>query len=92
MIHGPFTANHGVHKMSKHNDFQHNLLKESSVAARLNIEVATLRRWRWAGKGPKFLKIGSAVRYDRDSLTEFLEAAERNSTSDLGPEGNRHDR
>ncbi len=62
------------------------LLKEAEAAAILNVEVATLRRWRWAGKGPRFLKLGAAVRYDPADLSAFIEAGRRNSTSDRGPE------
>jgi predicted site-specific integrase-resolvase len=60
------------------------LLKEIDAAERLSIEVSTLRRWRWSGKGPRFLKIGGAVRYHPNDLVEFLSAACRNSTSDTG--------
>ena len=60
------------------------LLKEAEAAAILNIEVPTLRRWRWAGKPPRFIKIGAAVRYDMADLEAFIEAGRRNSTSDLG--------
>ena len=45
------------------------LLNERQAADLLNVRVATLRRWRWAGKGPAFLKIGGAVRYDPSELT-----------------------
>ncbi len=62
------------------------LLKEAEAAAILNIEVATLRRWRWAGKPPRFLKIGGAVRYDQGDLAAFIEAGRRTSTSALDPE------
>ncbi len=60
------------------------LLKETEAAAILNIEVPTLRRWRWAGKPPRFIKIGAAVRYDMADLEAFIEAGRRNSTSDPG--------
>ncbi len=49
-------------------------------------EVATLRRWRWGGKGPPFIKIGGAVRYDPTDLTAFIEAGRRTSTSESAPE------
>ena len=39
------------------------LLNERDVAARLGLSVATLRRWRLVRQGPKWLKLGSAVRY-----------------------------
>ena len=66
--------------------FQHQLrlLKEYEAANFLAVEVSTLRRWRWAGKGPSFLKIGGAVRYDLAVLEAFIEASRRRSTSDRG--------
>ncbi len=61
------------------------LLRETEAAPILSVEVATLRRWRWAGKGPSFHKIGAAVRYDPADLDAFIAAAKRTSTSDRGP-------
>ena len=64
------------------------LLNEHEAAYRLGLKVATLRRWRWAGKPPRFLKIGSAVRYDPAELATFIEAAQRTSTTDTGTAAN----
>ncbi len=61
------------------------LLSETEVAQALGLSPATLRRWRWAGRGPRFAKIGRAVRYDPGELNEFIERAMRTSTSDGGP-------
>ncbi len=72
--------------MSQTANLQLKLLKETEAAAILNVEVATCRRWRWAGKGPRFLKIGGAVRYDPADLEAFIAAARRRSTSDPGQE------
>ncbi len=63
------------------------LMTETETARLLGLKVATLRRWRWAGKGPHFLKLGGAVRYDPADLTAFIKAGRRTSTSDPGPEG-----
>ena len=60
------------------------LLNEHEAAEALGMKVATLRRWRWAGKPPRFLKIGGSVRYDPDELKSFIEAARRTSTTDTG--------
>ena len=60
------------------------LLKESEAASFLNLSVKTLRRWRWAGKPPRFLKIGAAVRYDPADLAALIEAGRRTSTTDTG--------
>ena len=60
------------------------LLREHDVAKILNLEVTTLRRWRWAGCGPRFLKLGASVRYHSDDIDAFIEAGRRSSTSDTG--------
>ena len=62
------------------------LVNEAEAALMRSLSVKTLRRWRWAGKGPRFLKLGAAVRYDAADLTAFIEAGRRSSTSDPGPE------
>ncbi len=58
------------------------LVNETEAARTLNIKVATARRWRWGGKGPRFIKIGAAVRYDLADLVAFIEAGRRTSTSE----------
>ena len=62
------------------------LLKESEAAQILNLEVSTLRRWRWAGRGPRFVKLGGAVRYQLADINAFVESGRRASTSDAGPQ------
>jgi hypothetical protein len=61
------------------------LVDETKAAQLLDLRVKTLRRWRWAGKGPRFIKLGSAVRYRLADLDEFIAAGQRSSTSDTGP-------
>ena len=61
------------------------LLHESEAAQILSVKVSTLRRWRWAGVGPKFIKIGAAVRYGPQQLKDYLAKQVRSSTSDAGP-------
>ena len=60
------------------------LVDETKAAQLLDLRVKTLRRWRWAGKGPRFVKLGSAVRYRLADLDEFIAARRRTSTSDKG--------
>ena len=61
----------------------HRLWDEHEAAAYLHVKVATLRRWRWAGKPPEFLKIGASVRYDPPVLDAYIEACRRQSTSQV---------
>src|SRR5690349_4652969 len=46
-------------------DLMLDLLTENDVSKRLNVSVASLRRWRLEGRGPAFLKVGCLVRYRR---------------------------
>ena len=39
------------------------LINETEAARILDLSVKTLRRWRWAGQGPRFVKVGTCVRY-----------------------------
>ena len=67
------------------------LLDERQVAEILNISIATLRRWRLLQTGPRFLKLGSAVRYKPSSVSEFV-ATRPSGGSKGGPPQNGSDR
>ena len=54
------------------NEQQTRALTEQEVAARFGLSVATLRAWRWKRKGPRFVRLGRAVRYLPDDLNQFL--------------------
>ncbi|MEE9296956.1 MAG: helix-turn-helix domain-containing protein [Phycisphaerae bacterium] len=60
------------------------LLDETEAAEYLRVAVATLRRWRWAGKPPGFNRIGGRVRYERNVLDAFIASCRRRSTTDQG--------
>jgi len=49
-------------------------LTEHEVAARLRLSVATLRAWRIKNKGPRFVRLGRAVRYPEEDVARFVEA------------------
>jgi predicted DNA-binding transcriptional regulator AlpA len=48
------------------------LLNEHQVAKFLQLSVASVRRWRLFRTGPKYLKIGAAVRYRREDVEAWL--------------------
>ena len=58
------------------------LLTEEQVAEQLSITTNTLRKWRWLGKGPAFVKMGAAVRYEADTLATFIKSNIKTSTSE----------
>jgi len=50
------------------------LLTERDVATLTQISPDTLRTWRCRRVGPRFLKIGSSVRYRAEDIEAFLDA------------------
>jgi hypothetical protein len=60
------------------------LFNEQTASEMIGLKVATLRKRRWQGLPPKFLKVGSKVFYKQEDLQKFLDNCERLSTSDKG--------
>ena len=56
------------------------LLNESEVAQILHVEVSTIRRWRWSGDGPPFVKLKGAVRYEPVSVEKYIEVRRKISS------------
>jgi predicted DNA-binding transcriptional regulator AlpA len=50
------------------------LVNEFDVARITGMSVATVRRWRLFRQGPKYLKIGAAVRYKPEDISAWLES------------------
>lgn len=50
------------------------LLNEHDVARITGLSVASVRRWRLLRQGPKYMKIGAAVRYKAEDITAWLES------------------
>jgi excisionase family DNA binding protein len=48
------------------------LLTESEVAQLMQVSLARLRKWRVEKRGPRFIKIGSLVRYRSADLQQWL--------------------
>jgi excisionase family DNA binding protein len=50
------------------------LLNEYGVSEILGVSVATIRRWRLLRQGPKYIKVGSSVRYKREDVAAWLDS------------------
>lgn len=50
------------------------LLNEHDVARITGLSLATVRRWRLLRQGPKYIKIGAAVRYKPENLAAWIES------------------
>nr|EDZ38383.1 MAG: Hypothetical protein CGL2_10305005 [Leptospirillum sp. Group II '5-way CG'] len=48
------------------------LLSNSEAAEFLGMSPDTLPRWRWAGIGPVYLRVGRSIKYRRADLEAFL--------------------
>jgi hypothetical protein len=58
-------------------------LDDKAVAKLLQMKVATLRKWRMSpNKGPKFLRVGSRVRYEPKEVFAYMESRRRNAASE----------
>jgi len=50
------------------------LRSDVEVAEYFGVKVATIRKWRILGQGPRYIKIGSLVRYRPEDLLAFLDS------------------
>ncbi len=56
------------------------LLSPEELAAKLKMSKKTLAKWRCNGRGPRFVRLGHAVRYMPQDVADWLEAkASRNT-------------
>jgi len=51
---------------------QDTLLTEAQASQLLSLSVRTLQAWRSQGRGPKFVRVGRAVRYWRRHLVIYI--------------------
>jgi predicted DNA-binding transcriptional regulator AlpA len=47
-------------------------LNEFDVARMSGMSIATVRRWRLLGRGPRYMKFGAAVRYRSEDVEAYL--------------------
>jgi hypothetical protein len=57
------------------------LLTEEEASEHLRVPARTLQWWRYAGGGPRYLKLGRLVRYRAADIESFLETSSRRSTA-----------
>jgi predicted DNA-binding transcriptional regulator AlpA len=58
------------------------LLTEAQAADYLSLSMRTLQAWRVRGVGPKFCRLGRAVRYRLADLAAWLDTHAANSTTE----------
>ncbi len=74
--------------MSKNND--KSLMNEKQAALEYPYSVHWFRRARWAGMGPKFIKMGAKVLYRIEDLEEYFNKfSARQSTKEYQKRSNR---
>lgn len=59
-------------------------INEQEASKRYGMSIHWFRRARWAGGGPKFIKLGAAVLYPVSELDEYFNSRIVKSTSDTG--------
>lgn len=57
------------------------LMTQRDLAAYLGKSTAWAERARWAGNGPKFIKLGRHVRYRASDVLDWIEENARTSTT-----------
>ena len=55
----------------KHSLSENRILTDIEVAERLGVSRFTVRSWRLKGVGPRFLKMGRAVRYRSQDVDDY---------------------
>ena len=59
-----------------------NLLTTPQAAEYLGLKPGTLEVWRVQGRGPKFCRLGRAIRYRIPALETYISEGEISSTSE----------
>jgi predicted DNA-binding transcriptional regulator AlpA len=57
-------------------------MNQRDLAQYIGKSTAWCERARWAGEGPRFIKLGRHVRYRADDVMAWFEANTRTSTSE----------
>ncbi len=57
------------------------LLNERDVSRITGLGVPTVRKWRYMGRGPKYVKLGASIRYKPEDITAWIESCPTGGTS-----------
>jgi predicted DNA-binding transcriptional regulator AlpA len=57
------------------------LLKVEEVAEILRCSKSSLDKWRLAGDGPRFVRVGRRIRYRTSAIADFIDRGTASSTS-----------
>jgi predicted DNA-binding transcriptional regulator AlpA len=63
------------------------LLDTEAVARIAGLSPVTLRKWRMTGAGPRFVRLGRAVRYRKAAVDAFLLGHEYTTTTEADTAG-----
>ncbi|WP_208981970.1 helix-turn-helix domain-containing protein [Pseudovibrio sp. Ad46] len=66
------------------NSVENALITEAAAADYLGISIRTIQAWRVRGGGPKYVKLGKAVRYRPSDIQVWIESHLTSSTSEVG--------
>lgn len=58
------------------------LLTPDEAAGLLRVKKQTLAEWRVKGRGPAFVKVGTAVRYDPADVQAYIDAHKSTNADD----------
>jgi len=65
------------------NTNENELLDELQLATRLDVSRSTLQSWRYAGKGPRYVKLGRLIRYRTVDVDQYLRSQTRGPSLSL---------
>ena len=51
------------------------------LSEELEIPTSTLAKWRLYGGGPRYVKMGKNIRYERSDVDQWVESQKRRTTS-----------
>jgi hypothetical protein len=73
----------GKHVVTFGGDGRDHLLTPEETARRLAVSISSLNKWRVAGTGPRFVRVGTRVRYHPADLAAYVTENTRRSTSQM---------